>query len=161
VSETIVSLTDSQRDELVDLMRSTAKKDIVTRALAVLHMAECRTLTAVAEKVGTALKSVARWRDWYRDGGIEILQTDRRGAPRTKTTPRLMAAVETALESTPQEFGYLRGRWTSKLISEVAEQISGIWAYASTIRRLLPRLGYEWRRARPAEARRAGPEANR
>lgn len=158
MSETIVSLTHSQRDELVELMRSTSKTDIVTRALAVLHMAECQTLKAVAERVGATPKSVGRWRDWYRDGGIEMLQTDRRGAPRTKTTPRVMAAVETALEGTPRDFGYLRGRWTSELLSEVAEQICDIWAHPSTIRRLLARLGYVWRRARPAEARRADPE---
>ncbi|MFB6350371.1 MAG: IS630 family transposase [Bradymonadaceae bacterium] len=138
-------------------MGSTTKDDFIRRALAVLEMGNCETVKAVSERVGATRKSVARWRDWYREDGIDGLRTDGRGAPNTTVCPRLMAAVETALECTPQDFEYIRSRWTSELLSEVAEGICGIWAHPSTIRRLLPEMGYVWCRARPTEANRLDP----
>ena len=157
MGETIFSHTNSERDALVEFMGSTTKNDFIRRGLAVLEMGKSETVQAVAESVGATRKSVARWRDWYREGGIEGLKTDGRGAPKTTVCPRLMAAVETALESTPHDFEYVRSRWTSELLSEVAEGICGIWAHPSTIRRLLPEMGYLWRRARPTEANRVDP----
>ncbi|MGH8701297.1 MAG: winged helix-turn-helix domain-containing protein, partial [Burkholderiales bacterium] len=45
--------------------------------------------------------------------------------------------------------GYLRSTWSSELlVLEVVRQ-SGVTIHASTLRRLLPRLAYGWRRARP------------
>ena len=158
MGQTIVTLTNSQRNELIELMSSTSKADVVRRALAVLHMDECETVKAVAERVDAVRKSVARWRDWFRKDGIDGLRSDGRGAPSTTVSPRLMAAVDTALEETPQGFGYLRSRWTSELLSEVAYQMCGIEAHPSTVRRLLYKLGYRWRRARPTEACRTDPD---
>jgi transposase len=58
--------------------------------------------------------------------------------------------VSRLLRQIPRELGYLRSTWTSELLAlEVARQ-SGVAIHASTIRRLLPRLAYGWRRARPA-----------
>ncbi len=52
-------------------------------------------------------------------------------------------------EKTPQDFGYYRSRWTAGLLAELLEEEQGIKVSAETIRRVLHRLGFVWRRPRP------------
>ena len=52
-------------------------------------------------------------------------------------------------EKTPQDFGYYRSRWTAALLAELLQEKHGIRVSAETMRRVLHRLGFVWRRPRP------------
>ncbi|NKC15488.1 MAG: hypothetical protein GKR94_25815 [Gammaproteobacteria bacterium] len=61
--------------------------------------------------------------------------------------------INESLSASPSEFGYLRTHWTSQLLAlEVARPLN-CTIHSSTLRRLLPRLGFVWRRTRPARVR--------
>ena len=52
-------------------------------------------------------------------------------------------------EKTPQDFGYYRSRWTASLLADLLQQQQGIRVSTETMRRVLHRLGFVWRRPRP------------
>lgn len=54
-----------------------------------------------------------------------------------------------ACQQTPQDFGYFRCRWSTGLLAELLEEQHGVKVSAETIRRVLHRLGFAWRRPRP------------
>ena len=50
---------------------------------------------------------------------------------------------------TPEDFGYFRRRWSCETLAEVLAWETGVRVSAETVRRVLQRLGYVWRRPRP------------
>ena len=75
-------------------------------------------------------------------------------------TEELGDALAQLLEQSPNDYGYFRTRWSSELLAMVVAEVYCIEVHASTVRRLLPRLGFVWRRARPTPNRR-DPKKNR
>src|SRR6516225_9511842 len=53
------------------------------------------------------------------------------------------------MNTTPQDFGYLRQRWTCEMLAEVLAWENDIHLSAETVRRALHRAGFVWRRPRP------------
>lgn len=52
-------------------------------------------------------------------------------------------------QSTPQDFGYFRTRWSCEILAEVLAWETGIRRSTESVRRALHRLGFVWRRPRP------------
>jgi transposase len=50
---------------------------------------------------------------------------------------------------TPADFGYFRRRWSCETLAEVLAWEAGVRVSGETVRRVLHRLGYVWRRPRP------------
>ena len=50
---------------------------------------------------------------------------------------------------TPGDFGYFRRRWSCETLAEVLAWEAGVRVSAETVRRVLRRLGFVWRRPRP------------
>jgi len=86
------------------------------------------------------------------EGGEEGLQPAPRGRTTWTVTGPLTATLRQLLDKKLKEFGYLRSRWCWT-------ENHGMQVHPSTLRRLLPRLGYVWRRARPRLNRR-NPQKN-
>lgn len=158
MSQRTLSLDDSQREELTELVRSTDDANVVRRALAMLFVDECDTKTEAAQRVRASRNSLYRWLDWFKHDGLEGLQQDERGAPRETVTKEVVDTVETLLDQSPRQAGYLRSRWTTPLLAEEVSRRTEAEPHPSTIRRLLYRLDYSWTRARHAEAQRTDPE---
>lgn len=142
------------RRRLRKVVQKSPDKDYVRRAQGVLHLAAGHSVTKAAELVFAARSSVGRWRGLYEEYGEEGLKPAPRGRSAWTVTETLNEAVAQLLEKTPDDYGYLRTRWSSELLARVMKEVHGIIVHASTIRRLLPRLGYVWRRARPVLNRR-------
>lgn len=84
----------------------------------------------------------------FRHGGIdEALETDDRREP--ADAPWLSVILKWVKNSTPQDFGYFRQRWTCAILAEVLAWENGIHLSAETVRRGLHRAGFVWRRPRP------------
>jgi transposase len=52
-------------------------------------------------------------------------------------------------KTTPEDFGYFRRRWSCETLAHTLGFEHGIRVSAETVRRMLHRLGYAWRRPRP------------
>ncbi len=75
-------------------------------------------------------------------------------------THEVVNKINEWLGGSPQDYGDLRTHWTSQLLALEVTRQPGRDIHSSTVRRLLVRLGFAWRRARPVLVRR-DPSKNR
>lgn len=124
-------------------------RNYVRRAMALRHLAQGRSVSETARMVCAARSTVQRWRALYEQYGEAGIQPERRGRQPWTLTRQAIATVVELLGRAPEEYGYLRSRWSSELLAQVLRQQYAVKMHASTLRRLLPRLGFVHRRARP------------
>lgn len=138
-----------ERQRLKRMIHKSRDRDEVRRATALLNLMEGASVAETARRLAAARSTVYRWVGWYQEGGIDALCSVPRGRRESTVTGELVAAVMGLLRETPRAYGYLRSNWSSELLSFALHRLHGLKAHASTIRRLLPKLGFGWRRARP------------
>lgn len=136
------------------IVQKSTDKDYARRAQAVLHLAAGTSVTETAQSVCAARSSVGSWRALYEEYGEDGLKPAPRGRGPWTVTEEVCKALSSLLEKAPDDYGYLRTRWTSELLAQVLKEVHALAIHASTVRRLLPRLGFVWRRARPVLNRR-------
>lgn len=158
MSEAIIDLSRAQHRRVCRLIKKADEPGTARRAIAVKQMGECSTKTEVADRVDAARSSVNRWEKRFRADGVYGLKPAKQGAPKTTVNTELVMTLRWLLSHCPQQFDYAAGRWTSPLLAAALERFRGIDVHPSTLRRLLPKLGYGWRRARHAESWRHDPE---
>jgi transposase len=142
------------RRRLKKIVQKSPDKNHTRRAQALLHLVGGHSVTMTAKLMFAARSSVGRWRSLYEEYGEVGLEPAQRGRSPWTVTEDLGNAVSQLLEKSPNDYGYLRTRWSSELLALVLKRTHAIEVHASTIRRLLPRLGFVWRRARPVLNRR-------
>lgn len=119
------------------------------RALAILRLAEGVAVAQVAKQVEAARSTVYRWVGWYRLEGEAGLIPSAGGRPQSSVTQEVIELLQSLAKEEPRSLGYLRNSWTSEML---AAEINGrlrCQLHSSTVRRLMPLLGYGWRRSRP------------
>ena len=120
------------------------------RAHAILLLWETGNYVAeVARRLYAARSSVQRWRALYEEFGEDALAPIERGRSDWKASDEVLSALEALMESSPQDHGYLRSRWSSELLAVELRRQTGVEVHATTVRRWLKRLGFGYRRARP------------
>lgn len=122
--------------------------DYRRRANALLLCYQGWTLSGIARQLQASRSSVRKWKRRYEQFGEAGLVPERRGRRERTVDETVCAKVLEMIERKPSEYGYLRSRWTSEMLAEQLKR----WAesiHASTVRRLLPRIGVVWNRARP------------
>ncbi len=137
------------RRRLKRLSRKSRDPLVVRRALALLMLMQGMTVAAVARGTETARSSVHRWKYLFLSEGETGLTPDCRGPRPSTVTPELIDVLQSLLKQTPRDLGYLRSTWTSELLAKELLRVLKRRVHASTLRRLLSRIGYAWRRARP------------
>lgn len=149
MNSSLAGMHRSTRRRLVRLERKARDPLVVRRALAIRRLGEGKSVTEVARELAAARSSVQSWRILFLREGEEGLIPRRRGPPVTTVTATLIQQLLALAPQSPRELGYLRNTWTSELLArELARRHKQI-IHASTVRRLLRRLGWVWRRARP------------
>jgi len=148
------------RRRLKRVVQKSSDKEHARRAQALLHLAGGHSVTVTAALNFAARSSVGRWRSLYEEYGEAGLESAQRGRSPWTVTEELGDTLAQLLEQSPNDYGYLRTRWSSELLALVVREVYCIEVHASTVRRLLPRLGFVWRRARPILNRR-DPKKNR
>lgn len=120
------------------------------RAHGVLLLWETGNCVAeVARRLYAARSSVQRWRGLFEEFGEEGLRPLVRGRSEWKATEEVFEELESLMNSSPQDHGYLRSRWSSELLALEVANRTGTEVHATTVRRWLKRLGFGYRRARP------------
>ncbi len=123
--------------------------DYRRRANAILLLYEGYNVTQTAKLLKASRTSVRGWCKRYTRFGEVGLAPDSRGRPAETVTEALCARLLELVQEQPDAYHYLRSRWTSEMLAEQLYETLGVSIHASTVRRLLPRLGIVWNRARP------------
>lgn len=136
------SLTDTQRDALDTLYRTTKDPRLRTRAQMILLSAEQkRKVPEIASIVRESEATVLRWLKRYHAEGVEgLADAPRSGRPATvRETYRveLLAAVRRR----PRSMGLPYSLWTLQRLIDYLAEGTGLRVSVETIRRLLQRAG--------------------
>ena len=150
----VIRGTWTQQRKLRRLSQRTKDAALARRALAIAWLMKGRSVVAVSELLMAARSSVYRWVSWFDSGGIEALSRSGGGRSPVTVTPELMEALEGLLHDTPQALGYLRTTWSSELLSRALKVRHGFDIHPSTVRRVIGRTDFRWRRARPTLTKR-------
>lgn len=150
MSERTIQLSDVQRHKLRDRVHRSNDGGLVRRILAILALDRGETVSATATIVQAARSSVGRWRQAFLSDGLEGLEAGKPGPDRSTTDESMQRLVDELVgKYEPEDFGYLRSTWSSRLLADAVEQISERTPHPSTLRRLLGEMDYSWKRARP------------
>jgi transposase len=118
------------------------------RALARLLRYEQYTISEISRQLRASRTSVKRWDNLYLRFGESGLVPEQGGRPAVTVNESVCAKLLELVRET-RRYGYVRSRWTSEMLAkQIREQLKR-FIHASTVRRLLPKLGVKWRRARP------------
>jgi transposase len=137
------------RRRLKRIVQRHPEGDYRRRANALLLLHEGLRTSEVARVLGASPTSVRDWRRRYEQFGEAGLVPQARGRPPETVTEALCAKLLELVEQAPETHGYLHSRWTSELLARRLGETLGNSVHPSTIRRLLPKLGLAWNRARP------------
>src|SRR4051794_18821305 len=142
-------LTYWQRRRLLGQLKTTAEARTYRRTLAVLELDRGRSAAEVAEMLGVTRQSVYNWAAAFaREHGPSSLEDDpRSGRPRLLTEPTEWS-LRSLMPQSPQELGYPDTDWTTPLLQQELERGTGSPPSDDTVRRVLHRLGYVWKRPR-------------
>ena len=141
--------------------------DEVLEALRLRAVRGCElgfTETDVADLLGVARETVARWWSAYRAGGTEALPHDRTGRPRGSgrtLTDAQAARLQQLLDAhSPEDLGIAAPLWTRRAVRDLIRQECGLVMPVRTVGEYLRRWGYTVKRPRrqardqdPAEVR--------
>jgi transposase len=142
-------LTYWQRRRLLGQLRTTTEAHTYRRTLAVLELDRGRSATEVAQMLGVTRQSIYNWAASFDQDCTPDSLADglRRGRPRLLDEPA-EAILRSLMKQSPQEHGYPDADWTTPLLQQELERGTGSPPSDDTVRRVLSRLGYVWKRPR-------------
>src|SRR2546425_5477983 len=129
-----INLSEAQRDELERQARSrTATVRLAARAKMILMAAEGKQDQQIAEELGIARQTVARWRSRFLASGIAGIEKD---APRTGRKPKIgVRRVQKVVRMTTHEKPVDATHWSTRTMARA------IGVSASSVRRIWRRHG--------------------
>lgn len=145
----IAPIPRNERRQMQKLVQKTRDKDYARRLTAILMLHEGSLVSTVAKTLCAARSSVGRWINWFTDCGIEGLKSLPAGCPTRCPVQDIMRVLPLLLKHSPQNFGWLRTRWSAELLVLQVNKIFNIKISISTVYRCLRKIGIVWRRAAP------------
>lgn len=126
-------------------------KDIkhARRANMILLFHRGLTVSEVSRQLSAARSAIRGWRNRFEQYGKAGLVPETPGQKPTTVTEDLGAYLLMLIDKELKDYAYLHSRWPSERLAERVFQDLSVAIHASTVRRLLPKLGVRWNRARP------------
>jgi transposase len=118
------------------------------RATAMLIL-RCTTVSETARLVSASRSSIRDWRRRYEQFGEAGLVPESQGRPAGTVNETTCCHLLKLIQEQPSDYGYLGSRWTSEMLARQLYESCSVVIHSSTVRRLLPKLGIRWNRARP------------
>ncbi|OHF50704.1 transposase [Salmonella enterica subsp. arizonae] len=145
----IAPIPEEERRLMRKEAQQTRDKNHARRLIAMLMQHQGMTVTDVARILCAARSSVGRWINWFTLHGAEGLKSLRPGrAPQWPVTD-ILQVLPLLVQRSPKDFGWLRSRWSTELLSRIINQIFNLTLHSPTLHRYLKRAGIVWRRASP------------
>jgi putative transposase len=145
-----ITLSAEQRKLLLHFLRFADDVRLSRRAHVVLLLADGHSYRDIRTVAYVSFDFVSDCVRRFREGSMESLLTMALKPPEPSRLEGLLAAL---LEKTPEDFGYLRSRWSCDTLAEVLAWENDIHVSAETVRRALHRANFVWRRPRPVLGR--------
>jgi len=142
------------RRRLQRLVRRSPTDGSGRRANAILLLLDGVAVSVVAVALQAARSSIYRWVGWFESGSAEGLTVSGGGRPPWTVAESVVELLKRLLSKRPHEFDYNRSTWTSEMLASQVQSQLGVAIHPSTVRRVLPAIGYGWRRPRPVLYRR-------
>ncbi len=116
------------------------------RALIILWFDEGKTEKAIADLLFISLRTVRRCIRRYEKENIGGLQDRKKSGRPRKANETVEKTVEEAMKTNPEDAGYKSGFWITRLLCVYLLTIFGISLSNSTMRRVIHRIDYVFRR---------------
>jgi putative transposase len=149
-----ISLSADQRNVLLRIFRNGCfgDNDVVVsrRAQVILLLANGHGYRDIREFAFASFDFIAECVRRFRSGGIDALCEGRTQREEPAWLEDLLGWL---LDKTPEDFGYIRSRWSCATLAEVLAWEKGVQVSAETVRRALHRVDFVWRRPRPVLGR--------
>jgi len=149
LKQSIEEMPRAVRRRLQRVVQKHSDGDYRRRAAAMLLLYQGESVSHTARTLQASRNSVRYWRGRYVQYGEAGLLPEPRGRREETVNERLCATLLALVQAKPGDYGYLRSRWTTEMLAEAVYDTLAIPIHASTVRRLLPKLGVVWNRARP------------
>jgi len=137
------------RRRLKKIMQNSTDAQYARRAHAVLLLYQGLSVSEVARRLCAARSAIQGWRSRFEQYAEAGLVAEKAGRKPYTVNEEVGARLISLIDEEPSDYGYLPSRWTSEMLAEQVAYEFGIEIHASTVRRLLPKLGIRWNRARP------------
>jgi putative transposase len=144
-----ISLTPTERKTLLTYYRTSTDPAVRLRAHIVLLLAEGYPWSRIAAMLFTSTRTIRRWKERVREGGVEAVLGATRGRPAVFLVWWLAVVVRWVTQKTPRDFGFLRSRWSCATVVLLLFEEHHVRVSAETVRRWLHREQLVWRRPRP------------
>jgi len=142
-------LTAWQRRRLRRQLKETLDARLLRRTLAVLEFDQGQTAADIAHMLGVTRQSVYNWVGAYTQGHDPQALRDREGPGRHRALDEDDEhLLEALLALSPQDLGAPHVSWTVPLLQEFLAVAAGRQVSDDTLRRVLRRLDYAWKRSR-------------
>jgi len=138
-----ITITPQQREEVE---RHLQRTDVTRRVRERLEMVKAAALGDDLERIarwsGRSVETVEHWLARFAEGGVRALADAARSGRPVQADAAYLAAMETALETSPSTLGFTFDVWTSERLAVYLEQQTGVHIAPGWLRALLAQRGW-------------------
>ena len=145
----MLTLTTTQRDELLQTYRKDSDPELRFRAHIILLLADGYLWDTIEAMLFCNSRTVDRWLKRFEAEGFEGLTGRKRGRPFRFGVGWVAVVVAWVTAKAPRDFGFLRSRWACGALALLIRETHGVSVGRETVRRWLRRGGLVYRRPRP------------
>ena len=149
-----LALSEQEKTEL-EYLQINGSNLLRERSLAILHCAQGKKLTWIADALNRRILTIRSWIDSFRKHGISGLSRAYSPGRPSFRKKNLLPELRECLSKLPQDYGFFEDVWTLNLLKTHFEKQFNRDFSASTITRLLKDDGYSFKRPKksmPANA---------
>ena len=149
-----LALSEQEKTEL-EYLQINGSNLLRERSLAILHCAQGKKLTWIADALNRRILTIRSWIDSFRKHGISGLSRAYSPGRPSFRKKNLLLELRRCLSKSPREYGFFEDVWTLNLLKTHFKKRFNRDFSASTITRLLKDEGYSFKRPKksmPANA---------
>ncbi len=157
-----VTLSEHERQQLIEVMKTTSDARLRTRCQAVLMAHRKRRHGQIAEDLAISVRTLQRWLNAYYTGGLEGLTIRWATGRAAKIPEQWVPEILRWVQQGPAGCGLDRANWTYEELATYLYQTKGLAVSATTMRMCCQRHGvrpyrptYQYLKADPAQQARA------
>lgn len=145
-------------EEMEERMANLKEGKEKTVLLACIKRKEFKTIDKIAEELHRRPGTIRGWLVRGRERGLNDLDDHKPPGRAQLLSDAMIKTVQGWLSKSPEEFGYERKRWQSKMIKGMMYEKLGMGCSTDTVRRMMHSVDYSFRKSRPAPHKTATEE---
>ena len=151
-------MPDHTIEEMEERMANLKECKGKTVLLACIKRKESKTIHTIAKEMCRRPDTVRGWLARGRRRSLNDLDDHKPPGRARLLTDTMTKTVQEWLSKSPEELGYERRRWQSKMIKGMISERLGVECSIDTVRRMMHNMGYSFRKSRPSPHKSASEE---